>query len=359
MQLSRARVGLALAVFSLLLFCLLLLLLDLVPQNTVGVALMARARALTSWTDQRAPWSADPVATAWERAREAGSYRFAADIVQTAMPVTSVTNVGRQSRQDAVRVEGETDLQARQMRFTLWSQGGSVLDATGGVEVRVDGDRAMARRPGGAWEETDDLAGAFAPQGDFLAYAAAAKDVQAQGSEQRGGITFTRYTFRVDGPSFAAYLRAKMEQQLRAEGELPPGVSLELPRLYVGMAGSGELWIDTQGLPLRQVLHLQFPPSEEREIRAEITVDFSDFGNLAPVAAGGQWPWSDLGAVADGAVRLMALLAVCALALLVVRYRGSRQVYTALSLALIAILLFAPLIQNTQAAGFSVRQEAR
>ena len=77
----------------------------------------------------------DGIGAAWQRAREAGSYRFAADVVQTTVPLPTVTNVGRQSKRDALRIEGQTNLPDQTMRLTLWSQGGSVLNAEGGIEV--------------------------------------------------------------------------------------------------------------------------------------------------------------------------------------------------------------------------------
>jgi len=55
----------------------------------------------------------DAVKAAWERAREAGSYRYTADVVQTTISLPTVTNVGRTSMQDALHIEGETNLPDR------------------------------------------------------------------------------------------------------------------------------------------------------------------------------------------------------------------------------------------------------
>ncbi|MEA3397775.1 MAG: hypothetical protein U9R05_09975, partial [Chloroflexota bacterium] len=201
---------------------------------------------------------------AWKRARQSGAYRFTADIVQNTIPLPTVTNVGRASRQDTLHIEGQTNLPARVLDFTLWSQGGSVLNAQGGVEVKVEGDQAFARRGAGSWEEINDFTGLFAPEGDFMTYLAAAKDIVNQGTETRhiasgepqSAIQFTRYTFRVDGHSYAAYLRDQFEQHLAEKGELPPGLELDLPRQYAEMSGTGELWVGENGLPLRQIIHL-------------------------------------------------------------------------------------------------------
>src|SRR5512139_743174 len=46
----------------------------------------------------------------WDRVRASGAYHFSADIVQTRTPLATVDNVGRQSQQDTLHVEGQTNL---------------------------------------------------------------------------------------------------------------------------------------------------------------------------------------------------------------------------------------------------------
>ncbi len=316
------------------------------------------------------------IEAAWQRAREAGSYRFAADVVQTTVPLPTVTNVGRQSKRDALRIEGQTNLPDQTMRLTLWSQGGSVLNAESGVEVRVEGDRAFARQGAEPWQEVNDFTGLFAPEGDFLAYLAAARDAINQGTETRtlpprvggdrggaGEVTFTRYTFEINGPGFAAYLRDQLQQHLTETGELPPGVSLDLPRQYAGMAGEGELWVGEDGLPLRQIIHLQFPPRpDDHQIEADVTVDFSDFGDrvaraqtrsaLAVVAG--------LLTVPPRAPQQATFLAgTLALVVVMATHSRSKKLYVALAVALIASMVCGPFLQQLQAASFGHRQAAR
>jgi hypothetical protein len=235
------------------------------------------AAAGGSWpSGARSPWGAQvrtlassitvrgEVEAAWERAREAGAYTFDSDVVQQEIPLPTVQNIGKESKESQLRIEGEANLPDQQLNLHLWSQGGSVLDSESGLEVRVTRDGAMARQGDGAWEAIPSFTGLFAPEGDFLAYLAAASDIANAGQETRNDITFTRYTYTVDGPAFAAYLRDQMEQQLAAKGELPPGVQLGLADQYVNMRGNGELWVDGNGLPLRQLVNLSFPPRAGR-----------------------------------------------------------------------------------------------
>ncbi|MBK8048895.1 MAG: hypothetical protein IPK16_18295 [Anaerolineales bacterium] len=192
------------------------------------------------------------------RARAAGNYRFTGDITQVTLPMATLENVGRTSRTDQLHMDGQNDLQAQQMAFTLWSEGGSVLQTDSGVSVRIEDGKTYTRQGAGEWEAVDDFTGAMAPQGDFMSYLAAVKDVVAQPSESRGGIDFTRYTFQIDSPRFAVYMHKQMEAALRAVVNCPP-VSTEVPVYFSDMVGSGELWVGTNGLPLRQILTLQFP----------------------------------------------------------------------------------------------------
>jgi hypothetical protein len=296
--------------------------------------------------------------TVWQRAREVGAYEFTADIVQRTIPLPSVTNVGQQSRENAVRLEGQTDLASQTLLFTLWAQGGSVLDAESGIEVRVDGDRAYARQGGQSWEPIDDFSGMFAPNGDFMAYLAAAKEVENSGQETRAGLTFDRYTFRVDGASYAAYVRQQLEQALAAKGELPPGVKLDLPRQYVSMSGRGELWVTLDGLPLRQILELEFPDADENQMQAEVRVDF-DFGEVdGPVEA------APAGLALQPSARdylqsVLVVLGTMGLVWLIVAHRRSKKVYAGLVVVIVSALLLTPLLQSAHAVAFAENQQAK
>ena len=301
------------------------------------------------------------IEAAWERAREAGAYRFTAGIVQTTIPLPTVTNVGRQSRQNALHIEGRTSLPERSLDLTLWSEGGSVLNAASGIEVRVEDDRAFARRGAGSWEEINDFTGIFAPEGDFMAYLAAARDVVEHAPETRAGITFTRYTFRIDGRSYAAYLRDQLERHLAEKGELPSGVELHLPRQYAGMTGEGELWVSEDGLPLRQILHLAFPETDDDRVEAEIRVDFSDFGSGDNETLEVFRDFQSLACLPSRRTLQQAAFFATTMALIVVMvaYRRSRKLYAALVLAISASMIVTPLLQSAHAARFAERQAAR
>lgn len=221
----------------------------------------------------------DPVTMAWDAVRAAGSYHFTSDVTQVTLPTATLSNVGRASRTEKIYLEGQNDLRAQQMEMTLWTDSGSALNAASGINIRSEGGKTLARRAGGEWQEIDDVTGSIAPQGDFLSYLAAIKDVQTQPAERRNGIDFTRYTFTIDSPRFAEYMHQQMETALRARGELPPNVELGISAYFLDMVGSGELWVDKEGLPLRQTLTLQFPAQNDEQVHTQIVVDFSKFSS--------------------------------------------------------------------------------
>ena len=324
------------------------------------------SRALLS----RSPEAA--VAAAWERAQEAGSYAFSADVAQTTIPLATVENVGRSSRTSRYFMEGESAPDAGTMALTLWSSGGSVLDIASGISVRVEGDRVEARQgENGPWETIDNFGALFAPDGDFMTFLVAARDVAAYA--ETDGVT--RYTFTVDGPRFAVFMRDRMQEQMVAAGELLPNARLEVPRVYRAMTGHGTLWVSADGLPQRQELLLTMPeeasPQEDTRLEVASTVTFSSFA--FPVAGGGPLagaaarfsagPAALLDGVAGAAAAALPLTLVIALfalllATLLLRSR-SRAVYAAFAVALVAAMVLTPLLQLVHAAQADTRRRAR
>lgn len=306
-----------------------------------------------------APASAEPdgMRAAWQRARQAGAYRFAADILQTTIPLPRVTNAGRQSQQDALYVEGQTNLFEARLELTVWSQGGSLFRAEDGLQVRVEEGRAWARLGAEAWEEINDFSGLFAPQGDALAYLAAARDVVEAGVETRAGISFTRYSFQVDGPRFAAYVRQQVEARLAEQGGLVPGAEVELPWLYAEMTGQGELWVGEDGLPLRQILHLQFPENQDERVEAEVDVHFSGFGVGAAQAlrpSPSRRSGAERTVAQAGVTAAMVVLVTATVAL-----RRWKKMTMAIMVAVTVSMVVTPLLQSGRAAALADRQAAR
>lgn len=310
---------------------------------------------------------------AWRLARAAGPYGFSADVTQEVVPLALPENAGRSSRAQRYYLEGTAEPASRHMELTLWAQGGSVLDVQDRVEMRVEGDRVLARQGNGAWEEAPDVTGWLAPQGDVMAFLAATKNARDVGEETRNGVTVRRYRFDLDGPRFAEYVRGEMERALREGGKLPPGVSLEVPQAYQGMTGHGELWLDAAGLPRRQIIHAEFAPPGDYRLRADMTItfDFSGGGTLAqlpsetpaaPQAAAAPLtaPVRERGGAAPQWLpSLVFVAAVGAAGLLALRGARSRRAHALLAMVLVLAMVATPLLQAERVVALAQQQSAR
>ena len=332
-----------------------------------------------SWS---APLTEGEIQSAWSKARAIGAYRYNSSVVQTTWPLLKLENVGRNSREERLYIEGEVDSHNRNMALKLWTDGGNVANAQDILEMRVTDGEAMARVAGGEWQPVEDASSLFAPGQDALGYLAGAKDVVRVGSETRSGIHFTRYTFQVDGPSFAEYMRRQMEAELIRRGKLPDGISLDALHLYVDMTGEGEIWLDSQGLPLRQIINVQFPPTDIDQVEAHITTDFSDWGEEISLSRSlwglvsnrdgfasslahlqqlsGRVDWAHL------QFTLLALTVVLAALGLMLIYRNSRKVYIVVASLIIASIILTPLLRaqrvhafNKETSELGTAQEAR
>lgn len=310
------------------------------------------------------PSPAAAVAAAWQAAQERGSYRFTSDVTRVTIPEATLLNVGNRSRQEQIYLEGRTDLAAQTMDLRLWSDalanGGSVLIPDSGLEVRMAEGRTQMRNGSGPWEESGSLTDGYAPQGDFLGWLAALRDVTRAGEESSHGLDYTRYTFTIDGLAFARYSRDQMQQAMHARGELPPTMQLEISAYHAQMSGDGELWVGADGLPLRQIIRLRFPAQNDERVAAQIAVNFFDYGSGAGASLAGlldpTTAWALLAPWLAGGMTLL-FVGGGALALLLFRRRWAVQAGVALGMSI--LLVVSPLLSNVPVLGFLDRQAAQ
>ncbi len=353
------------------------------PAQTPDSPTSARPLATPVWDGARKVLAGlgpeQTVRRAWKLARDAAAYRFATDLTQVTYPARLLSNAGRGPQEQFAHLEGELDVRTSTLRLRLWQGAGSVLSPANSLEARIEKDRAFVRSDGGAWREEEDFSGSFAPGSDLLAYLVAMKNVQVvPAAEKASTSSVSRFAFDVDGPAFAAYMRDQLQRQLRAKGELPMELTLDAPALYRNMTGTGEVWIDNRGLPLRLAVHLIYPEQTDgSHVEADIRSDFSGYpteiaakpsllqkpaawaGHAAGAAAGllqaASHPSSDWGKTAGtGGTLACALLLVGVL----VTSRRSRRLYAAIVVAVIASMVVMPILQSERAVAFFERQRA-
>ncbi len=237
------------------------------------------------------------------------------------------------------------------MQMKLWTdsldQGGSVLVPESGMEVVVADGKTRTRRGNGPWQESTGFTDGYAPQGDFLAYLAAMRDVRLLGTETKHDLTYTRYAFTIDGPAFARYSRDQMQKAMMARGELPPNVQLEVSPYNAQMTGDGELWVGEDGLPLRQILNLHFPPQRQESVSAQIAVSFFEYAQPAssPLTALARpdllWP-----ILSPWLATTLLLLTIGGGALGLVFFRRRQVVQGGVAVSMSILLVVTPLVSN-------------
>ncbi|MBV7333696.1 hypothetical protein KFU94_36775 [Chloroflexi bacterium TSY] len=186
----------------------------------------------------------------------------------------------------------------------------------------------------------------------------------------------TRYAFDLSGPKYAEYMRQSMQDYLRARGELPAGMTLGHVEQYKKMTGQGEVWVDASGLPLRQIIHISFPPEKRAKnwVEADITTDFSNWGpeSSASLFSSDFWqdpyqflnnPGESVGLSQADAQHLGNMLGffllLVGMAALTITHRRSRLVQVPLVGAMIFSMIVTPLLQTQQVSAFYDRIESR
>lgn len=234
---------------------------------------------------------------AWALAERAGQYRFTSQVTQTTLPAPRLGNVGQTVGKKHLAVQGEVNRGANSLRLSLWDNPATAFDPAAGLEVEIREGRAQGRLPGGEWRPLDDFGDAFAPGGNLALsgdgyigadgpapYLRAARHVSYLGMERRelpgmgAALTSHHYHFVIDGAALAATMTKQIEAELRRKGELPAGMSLSTSAAFRQIAGSGEAWLDEDGLPLRLRAEIEFPEQRHGErVLVEVQTDFTAF----------------------------------------------------------------------------------
>ena len=233
--------------------------------------------------------AATQVAQAWANVRNSTHYNFSADVTMTTIPLPTAGNIGRFSKTDSLYLEGTNNLVDETMQMALWGGGVSVADQANAYQMRVQDGATQMRVGNGEWQANKGDTLSFAPEGDFLAFLDIAKNV-AFASEQptnTEGQNMVIYTFDLDGRAYAEKLTRITQKQLVSDGQLPPGASIQIPNHLAKLTGSGELWIDARGLPVRQKIAMSMPPTPGSDNRTETVMDiyFSDYQLDPPLLA--------------------------------------------------------------------------
>lgn len=312
----------------------------------------------------RATGAAAQVAQAWANVRNSTHYNFSADVTMTTIPLPSASNIGRFSKTDSLYLEGSNNLADESMQMALWGGGVSVADRAGAYQIRVQDGQAQTRVGDGDWQASSESAFAFAPEGDFLAFVELAKQITPAPDRlpaaddivcaQVDCTHLTIYTFDLDGQAYAAKLTRIAQQQMTRRGELPPGATVQIPDHLAQVSGTGELWVDGRGLPVRQQVTLAIPPTPNADYRTETVMDiyYTGYQSAPPLLAA--LPWAQglatrlahLDLPAASTVGLNFGVTLFALLVMLPLLRPNRRVQVFANSLMIGAIILTPLLQS-------------
>ena len=292
----------------------------------------------------------------WQQAQTSGAYEFRTLINQTIYPAPKVSNAGRPPQKERVGIEGSINTYAESFNMTFWRN--ATFDPAQGIEMKVENGRSYARTSHSEWEEVGSITDSFAPAGDPLNFLAGVSHVQ-QGEDHTFTLanieeTFTTYHFDLDSSQLAAHLRSLIQQQLHQSGQLPASIMLGELDHYRQMIGTGELWVNAQGLPARLSLDLDMGTTDEGEkITAVITTEFSNFDmtllETTLLANPQTWLAAKLPTTAvqqQAGINLTLSLTLITLLLLFAIYWQKKWMYKLIATIITLSLIFSPFLNG-------------
>lgn len=308
--------------------------------------------------------AAAQVAQAWANVHNSTHYHFSADVTMTTIPLPTAGNIGRFSKTDSLYLEGTNNLADETMQMALWGGGVSVADQAGAYQIRVQDGQAQTRVGAGDWQTSRESTIAFAPEGDFLAFVELAKAVTPAPDRRPAAADavcarldctdLVVYTFDLDSQAYAAKLAKLAQAQMTRRGELPPGATAQIPDHLAEVSGTGELWIDSRGLPVRQQVKLHMPPAPNTDYRTETLMDiyFTGYQSAPPLLAA--LPWTQglatrlahLELPAASTVGVNFGLTLFALLVMIPLLRPNRRVQVFAHSLVIGAIILTPLLQS-------------
>ncbi len=358
------------------------------------VILIAMSGRLPAGAQTSSP--AELVRRAWANAQDAGSYRFVSDIHETLIPRASPEMIGEQDQSLDLALDGAVML-PDQAYLDLRLAGNQ---NSGAVTLLRDGQQSFLVQDGQI-KPVEDTLSLAAPTNDLLGYLAGADNVTAM-EPLEGHPEIARYSFDLDGVRFEEYVRRQAEEALQAEPGAPDEINVSPSKPLQSISGRGELWVNEQGLPVREVLDVEIPEaSAAYSARVHMVIDLAAHGlvqSLPHAVQGPDGTWqiegqlttntgspsaaSSLTAQANPAAQAVSALAAAwrswlssilplrvapssvalfvllVLAMLIARYyrRNRRHCYALIVSVLIASMVFSSLLQAGQVVRFADRQ---
>jgi len=292
----------------------------------------------------------NPLARVQQQLASLDAYTFTGDVEQTLIPAATSANIGTSETRVDTHFSGKktgTD----QIEVSLRLEGGGVNSPA--ITIAQDGAKTYLIEAGER-TEIDSASGMFGPTADQTAYLHAAENVQLK---EDTDSAYTIYEFNISGPLFAAYMRDL------AQGQLPPSaqnIQLAASPSLEKMTGTGELWLDENGLPQRQILNLYFPDmTDQFHVASTMSMDFHyDADTISQLTTGAgsisSTLLTNLPDIPTAVISLSTLVLTVLFALSLAQ--NKRWVRTAVPVAITLILLFTPILQSLDLTRYAAQQ---
>ncbi|MCA9952037.1 MAG: hypothetical protein KDE48_20445, partial [Anaerolineales bacterium] len=202
-----------------------------------------------------------------ERMTAVGVYDFAALVEQTFIPRASAATIGQTAEHFKTHISGKVT-GPQQAKLNMRLSGGKGINSPliqlqqNGAETYLieDGERTLVENP----------TGFFASPAAQEAYLATAVNIRIDQTASSENVTV--YKYDIDGPGYAAYMRdlaqAELPVSLRG-GQISPSPILQR------LSGQGEIWVDANGLPTRQILDIHIPKaSDNLDLDSHMVLDY-------------------------------------------------------------------------------------
>ncbi|MEM7800275.1 MAG: hypothetical protein AAF633_13860, partial [Chloroflexota bacterium] len=205
-----------------------------------------------------------PLDPAIAQIEAAGEYSFIAQVEQTLIPRPNPENVGTTEQYIDSQMTGKVVL-PDYAQINLQFESGSDLPP---ITIEQEGENIFLIEDGERTQIENPLS--LSPTTDFLGYMKAAKNVRTVENGEQPHLTV--YQFDIDGVAYGEYLIKTTQEAL------PSGQTLahtDLPDVFHNMSGSGELWVDADGYPQRQVLDIHIPEANDQfDAQSRIVIDY-------------------------------------------------------------------------------------
>ena len=337
----------------------------LIGSGIMAGVLFLGGLALLNHSEQQKP-AEKVVQAAWINLQQSGAYSFSTAVEQITHPAPAITNVGKAADRQVYAMDGTNDLINESIFMRLFQQETNIANQQDAIEIRIEKGKAYGRTEQSEWVSLDSFStDTFAPGNDFSSFLKAADNIRFVSNESRDvpdaeGMLATvevgHYRFDIDSNRFAAFMRDQMVAEYQRAGKLPHNMQLSISDLYLDMRASGEIWIGSNGYPLRMEVQMQMPQEKSGErVEALVKTDFSSInsqrkyaglplaalaGSLGLLKSSAEWQNILLGGSG-------AALFCCLMALMLLK-SGRKGVQITISLLMIILFVFTPLWESHQ-----------